>query len=90
MLPHTRMQEIVALVLAISGDIKPLGKNWVNTSIKRNSQVASLRASQLSQHVLRMPSKQKSSNFITDSILPENDIIFNNEIFGIWVSMVLL
>jgi hypothetical protein len=36
------MQEMATLVLSISGDIKLLGKNWVNTFIKRNPQVASL------------------------------------------------
>jgi hypothetical protein len=36
------MREMATLVLAINGDIQPLGKNWANTFIKRNPQVASL------------------------------------------------
>jgi hypothetical protein len=39
---HTRMREMATLILAISGDSKPLGKDWVNTFIKRNSRVMSL------------------------------------------------
>jgi hypothetical protein len=34
--------------------------------------------------------KGKLPNFITDLIPSENDIIFNNEIFGIWMSMASL
>jgi hypothetical protein len=30
------------------------------------------------------------NSFTTDLILSENEITFNNEIFGIWISMVLL
>jgi hypothetical protein len=52
------MREMATLVLAISGDIKPLGKNCVNTFIRRNSQVASLMGKPIEPARIKGPSKQ--------------------------------
>jgi hypothetical protein len=84
---HARVREIATLMLGISGDTKPPGKIWVNTFIKRNSRVASVMGKPIESARIRGAQRGENCRILIPS---ENNIIFNNEISGICMSMASL